>query len=145
MSPETIMSTLNAYAKSVVGNKSYMKTPLSYTSVKTNRKLDKFDCIHAPCAETCPAHQNIPGYINAVKEGRLEDAFDIVSDTIPPFDAVLEAMPESFNKVVMYFTPDKFRLASLQATIFTEKPQMMIRGKIPPFNTEMMAPFACRY
>ena len=41
-------------------------------------KLPLTDCFTAPCRHDCPIHQDIPGYLMAVDEGRYEDALNII-------------------------------------------------------------------
>ncbi len=44
---------------------------------KTPRKLELFDCIEAPCVDECPVDQDVPQYMAAVREGRIDDAVAI--------------------------------------------------------------------
>ena len=41
-------------------------------------KLPLTDCFIAPCRDSCPIHQDIPGYLKAVDEGRYADALHII-------------------------------------------------------------------
>lgn len=41
-------------------------------------KLPLMDCFTAPCRHDCPIHQDIPGYLMAVDEGRYEDALNVI-------------------------------------------------------------------
>ncbi len=34
--------------------------------------------VDAPCQNTCPIHMNIPGYLELINEGRMEDAFAMI-------------------------------------------------------------------
>ena len=45
---------------------------------KGPRALGAFDCIAAPCQETCPAHQNIPDYLWQVAHGRPDAALEVI-------------------------------------------------------------------
>ncbi len=45
------------------------------------------DNLWPPCADACPAGTNVRGYINAVSEGRYEDAFEIIR-AMNPFGSV---------------------------------------------------------
>ncbi|MGN0662009.1 MAG: putative selenate reductase subunit YgfK [Faecalibacterium sp.] len=45
---------------------------------KNGRAVPLIDCFEAPCRGGCPIHQDIPGYLRAVQEGRLEDALNII-------------------------------------------------------------------
>jgi len=37
----------------------------------------------APCMDACPIHLDIPGYVECVKEGRFQDALDIIRTRLP--------------------------------------------------------------
>ncbi len=55
-----------------------------------NRKIDKnvplIDCFIAPCKEGCPIGQDIPEYIRLTAEGRLSEAFELITAKNPmPF------------------------------------------------------------
>lgn len=57
---------------------------------KQNRKSDHplplTNCFTAPCADTCPIHQDIPAYMELVKEGRYSEALEIILEKNPlPF------------------------------------------------------------
>ncbi len=80
---DAALENLIAYAESSIENKAYHKTQIAELSIKTNRKLEEFDCIAAPCEATCPAHQNIPGYLNAVANEDFQTAARIIMDTNP--------------------------------------------------------------
>ncbi len=41
-------------------------------------ELPLIDCFVAPCREDCPIHQDIPGYLRAVGEGRYADALNVI-------------------------------------------------------------------
>ncbi|WP_058270603.1 putative selenate reductase subunit YgfK [Olsenella massiliensis] len=41
-------------------------------------ELPLADCFIAPCRDTCPIHQDIPGYLRAEQEGRHADALNII-------------------------------------------------------------------
>lgn len=53
---------------------------------KQNRKsthpLPITDCFTAPCADTCPIHQDIPAYMELVKAGRYREALEIILERI---------------------------------------------------------------
>lgn len=44
------------------------------------KELPLTDCYTAPCREECPIHQDIPGYLKAVEEGRFADALNIIME-----------------------------------------------------------------
>jgi putative selenate reductase len=74
---------LNRYADRVAGNPAYHKNSFTDISIKTTRSLDPFDCIHAPCIDTCPTNQDIPEYMHHVSHGNIEEAFETIFRTNP--------------------------------------------------------------
>ncbi|MBQ0018174.1 MAG: putative selenate reductase subunit YgfK [Clostridiales bacterium] len=45
---------------------------------KNGEELPMFDCFTAPCSGGCPINQDIPAYLEAMEEGRSEDALNII-------------------------------------------------------------------
>ena len=46
-----------------------------------NRRCEAGECqalFRAPCENSCPLHMNIPGYLELLKEDRMEEAFELV-------------------------------------------------------------------
>jgi putative selenate reductase len=74
---------LNKYADRVAENPAYHKHFLSDPSIKTERELNWFDCIHAPCTDTCPTNQDIPEYMHYTALGEIPAAFDAIFRTNP--------------------------------------------------------------
>ena len=74
---------LNNYADHVADNPDYRKKPFTDISIKTNRALSYFDCIHAPCTDTCPTNQDIPGYMYHTANNDNAAAFETIFDTNP--------------------------------------------------------------
>jgi putative selenate reductase len=77
------LSFLNKYAETAKKNNNYKKTDLRNPSIKTNRKLEQFDCINAPCVDTCPTNQGIPDYLYYTSKGEFEKAMEIIEQTNP--------------------------------------------------------------
>ncbi|MBN1252403.1 MAG: putative selenate reductase subunit YgfK [Bacteroidales bacterium] len=77
------LNTLNKYAESVLLDKKYQKTYLNEQSIKTKRELNTFDCIHAPCVDTCPTNQSIPDYMYYTSKGEFDKAFEVIKQTNP--------------------------------------------------------------
>lgn len=78
-----ILQNLGTYAKEVMHERAYLQTRVHRPDIKTERQLGAFDCIHAPCVDTCPAHQDIPGYMHFTANGNLHFAFDAIFATNP--------------------------------------------------------------
>ena len=72
------LANLKAYAETVLANPLYQRDTFERQETKTKRPLGFFDCVKAPCTETCPIDQDVPGYMDAVKRGALDDAAAIV-------------------------------------------------------------------
>lgn len=71
------MDKLADYAAEVRHDERYMR-PRVAPNTKTNRELKHFDCIKAPCQDTCPAHQNVPDYLWLTAAGRYDDAMAVI-------------------------------------------------------------------
>ncbi len=79
---------LQIYANSVIYSDTYKKTGLIEPNIKTDRKLDAFNCIHAPCVDSCPAKQDIPDYMWHTAKENPVSAFKSVIRT-NPFPSVM--------------------------------------------------------
>lgn len=71
---------LKNYAESVKNDLIYQH---KNKSIKTTRALNIYDCISAPCVDTCPTHQNIPAYLAFVNRGENEKALQTILNTNP--------------------------------------------------------------
>jgi putative selenate reductase len=80
---EAALFNLNGYADKVADNPLYRKTSFTDPSIKTQRELGYFDCIHAPCEDTCPTHQQIPEYMYFTAKGDSDKAFETIFETNP--------------------------------------------------------------
>jgi len=77
------LQNLNRYADKVADLKEYKKQGFKDLSIKTQRNLSYFDCIAAPCVETCPTNQNIPQYMYHTADEENEKAFNVILNTNP--------------------------------------------------------------
>jgi putative selenate reductase len=77
------LQNLNLYANRVADNKAYHKNSLIDPTIKTARELGWFDCIHAPCTDTCPTNQDISEYMFHTEQGNLTEAFEAIFRTNP--------------------------------------------------------------
>jgi putative selenate reductase len=77
------LQNLSIYAETVVQQEAYRKARFPYDNIKTSRPLSTFDCIHSPCTATCPASQDIPGYLYHTARGEYEKAFQVILKTNP--------------------------------------------------------------
>ncbi len=77
------LHNLKTYAAAVVADETYQKTNFPYENIKTPRDLTVFDCVQAPCVTTCPASQDIPGYMFYTAMGNYQKALDVILETNP--------------------------------------------------------------
>jgi len=75
---ESNLEKLNDYAKNILSNEDYKRDPFVSKSIKTQRQLSPFDCIHAPCVDECPTNQDIPEYLYHTSQGNFQQAFDVI-------------------------------------------------------------------
>ncbi len=78
-----IVNNLKKYAIEVLEDKRYHSEEHPWEPIKTNRVLNSFDCIKAPCETTCPTHQNIPQYMYLTSIGEFEKALEVIRSTNP--------------------------------------------------------------
>ncbi len=77
------LDNLTVYAEMVKKTGKYQKKTHPWSTIKTNRKLELFDCIHAPCKGTCPTGQDVPSYMYYTAKGMFEEAFKTILETNP--------------------------------------------------------------
>ena len=76
-------ANLRHYAERVSSDADYRKDEFAESHRKTARDLELFDCISPPCVYECPLHQQVPQYMNAVRDGNLAEAWEIVLEDNP--------------------------------------------------------------
>ncbi len=69
---------LRRYAGAAPHQIAYRKEGKLGDSVKVDRPLPAFDCISAPCVNTCPAHQDIPEYLFRTAQGDFRGAYEVI-------------------------------------------------------------------
>jgi len=77
------LGNLQKYAKLVTDNYKYFKQGFQELTIKTKRELLSFDCIAAPCVNTCPGNQNIPEYMYYTARGEFDKAYQTIIETNP--------------------------------------------------------------
>ncbi len=77
------LKNLKEYAADVIGNKIYHKSNFPYDNIKTNRPLTDYDCIQAPCIESCAVSQNVPDYMFHTANGNFEEAYKVILEDNP--------------------------------------------------------------
>lgn len=79
------IQNLNHYANKILSDNYYKKQGFQPISIKTSRQLGKFDCICAPCQDTCPTNQQIPQYLYFTQKKEFAKALKtILSDNPLP-------------------------------------------------------------
>ena len=64
----------------------HVKAVKPLPSRKMKKQVPLLDCFVAPCKEGCPIHQDIPAYLQLVKEGKYEEALEVITEKNPlPF------------------------------------------------------------
>ena len=64
----------------------HVKAVKPLPSRKMKKQVPLLDCFVAPCKEGCPIHQDIPAYIQLVKEEKYEEALQVITEKNPlPF------------------------------------------------------------
>ncbi len=54
-----------------------------WDTIKGRRDLGPFDCVKAPCVESCPTNQKVPLYVALAGEGRFDDALRVILEDNP--------------------------------------------------------------
>ena len=80
---EAAFYNLNSYAGEVLVSEYYKRKYIRIPDIKTNRELGYFDCISAPCRDTCSTNQDIPDYLYFTSTGQSHRAFEVILKTNP--------------------------------------------------------------
>ncbi len=72
------LANLVRYADAVKTDPLYLRDTFERHTTKTKRPLGLFDCVKAPCVDICPISQDVPGYMQAVMDGKFDEAAAIV-------------------------------------------------------------------
>lgn len=83
LTPKAALSNLSRYAGEVINSEAYRRDYIRTPDVKTKRELEKFDCISAPCRDTCATNQDVPDYLWFTSAGRFEKAYETILKTNP--------------------------------------------------------------
>ncbi|MCF6269988.1 MAG: putative selenate reductase subunit YgfK [Melioribacteraceae bacterium] len=75
---EAGLVNLSNYADLVLENKVYYKSNFPYDNIKTSRQLTEYDCVHAPCIETCAVTQNVSEYMWQTQNGYFGEALNVI-------------------------------------------------------------------
>ncbi len=83
LTPDLYMKNLVDYAASVLDNPAYQRGSLLEPDIKTDRMLGLFDCISAPCRDTCATNQDIPDYMHFAAKRQYDKALEVILRTNP--------------------------------------------------------------
>ncbi|MCK5029069.1 MAG: putative selenate reductase subunit YgfK [Bacteroidales bacterium] len=83
VSKEIALSNLNNYAERVLESDQYKRNAIKDPDIKTERNLGFFDCISAPCKDTCATNQDIPNYLHYTSTGQFDKAYEVILKTNP--------------------------------------------------------------
>ena len=80
---QSALANLERYADEVLSKAAYQKGHRYFESIKTERSLTPFDCVHAPCIGACATDQDIPAYLYHVANGDFDQARQVILQTNP--------------------------------------------------------------
>ena len=81
------LTNLQDYAEKVLESPKYQRDYILAPDIKTPRKLDYFDCISAPCRDTCATRQDVPEYMHFTAGREFSKAYEVILRT-NPFPAI---------------------------------------------------------
>jgi putative selenate reductase len=92
---ETALENLRNYAIRTLSNPAYQKSELTHLSIKTQRPLFLYDCVHAPCVDACDTHPNIPDYCWFTANNDPEKAINtlLIDNPLPSLTGTLANDP----------------------------------------------------
>ncbi len=77
------LTNINNYKLEVLASSHYKKSSFPWKTIKTETSLNYYDCISAPCATTCPTHQDIPSYMHLTTTGEYKTALEVIRYSNP--------------------------------------------------------------
>ncbi len=77
------LENLNNYAREVLNQNRYKKEIFKYDGIKTKRELTVYDCVYAPCTETCAVSQDVPEYMWHTANGDYKKAYEAIIKANP--------------------------------------------------------------
>ncbi len=80
---ESAHANLKRYAEAVLESTLYKREYINAPNIKTKRELDYFDCISAPCRDTCATNQDIPDYLYYTSTNQFDKAYEVILRTNP--------------------------------------------------------------
>ncbi len=86
-SKENASNFLNKYTSQVIYSDYFKRNNIKAPTIKTERKLSYFDCVSAPCKDTCATNQDIPDYLYYSSKNQFNKAYKAILKT-NPFPAI---------------------------------------------------------
>ena len=125
------LKNLESYAAAVLENKNYRRNYISDPNIKTDRKLDFFDCISAPCRDTCATHQDIPEYMHFTATRQFDKAYEVILRT-NPFPAITGMVCDHLcqNKCTRVHYDEPLLIREVKRFI-SEQPEVKLRAGKP--------------
>lgn len=80
---ESAHANLKRYSEFVLHSSLYKREYIKAPNIKTKRELDYFDCISAPCRDTCATNQDIPDYLFYTSTSQFDKAYEVILRTNP--------------------------------------------------------------
>lgn len=80
---ESAYANLSRYSEAVLESTLYKREYIKAPDIKTKRELDYFDCISAPCRDTCATNQDIPDYLFYSANSQFDKAYEVILRTNP--------------------------------------------------------------
>ena len=77
------LATLKTYSKTVTSSPAYRREYIRPPDIKSGRELGLFDCIAAPCRDSCATRQDIPDYLWHTSQGEYDKAGEVILRTNP--------------------------------------------------------------
>lgn len=80
---DAVLKNLTNYSDKVLTSRAYQREYIKTPDIKTQRDLNYFDCISAPCSETCSTNQDIPDYLYYTANNQFDKAYEVILRTNP--------------------------------------------------------------
>ena len=118
------LMNLEQYSKEVISIERYKKSFVKPYSVKTNRELNKLDCIYPPCVETCAISQDVPNYLYELANQNFIEASNIILEGNP--------LPNITGMVCDHLCQSKCTRMNLDNSILIRELKRFAINKIEP-------------
>ncbi len=80
---KSALLNLSRYSAKVLDSKAFKRDYIKPPDIKSGRDLGLFDCISAPCRDTCATNQDVPDYLWHTSRGEYDKAFEVILRTNP--------------------------------------------------------------